>query len=112
MRCLIKRRTKLTLLLLLGMATCSRNSDIQSKRQADRNDPLPIPPNSIVAPDTETISGTVVSAGSLSGSAQVTPDGAARYSVPLWVSPGRRVQPELSLEYSSRGGNGILGVGW
>jgi RHS repeat-associated protein len=53
------------------------------------------------------------SAGVIPGSGSVTPDGAYRYSIPLRVAPGRAgLQPELSLEYNSRGGNGLLGVGW
>jgi len=40
-------------------------------------------------------------------------NGSASYSVPIDVAPGRGgMQPELSINYSSNGGNGILGVGW
>ena len=40
-------------------------------------------------------------------------DGAAQYSLPLWVPQGRgRVAPRLALSYNSRAGNGPLGVGW
>ena len=47
------------------------------------------------------------------GEFSVSDDGAARYSVPLWVPAGRgAVTPQLSLSYSSRAGNGLLGVGW
>src|SRR6266403_1826277 len=47
------------------------------------------------------------------GSFGVSHDGAATYALPLWVPVGRRgVQPELALKYHSRGGNGLLGVGW
>lgn len=42
-----------------------------------------------------------------------SPDGAAHLSYPLWVPPGRQgVQPELSVNYNSSGGNGLLGLGW
>ncbi|WP_437755258.1 SpvB/TcaC N-terminal domain-containing protein [Sorangium sp. So ce1389] len=49
----------------------------------------------------------------LPGSGEVRADGSYRYSLPLEVPPGRgEVTPQLSLEYSSRSGNGPLGVGW
>jgi RHS repeat-associated protein len=39
--------------------------------------------------------------------------GGASYSVPLTVSPGRGgFQPQLSLQYSSAAGNGVVGHGW
>jgi RHS repeat-associated protein len=47
------------------------------------------------------------------GSLSVSHDGAAQYTVPLWTPPGRGdLQPDLSLTYDSRSGNGPLGVGW
>ncbi|MCQ4163764.1 SpvB/TcaC N-terminal domain-containing protein [Tahibacter harae] len=51
-------------------------------------------------------------AGTLAGEAGVD-GGAAIYSVPLAVPPGRAgMQPALGLAYSSRNGNSIAGVGW
>jgi RHS repeat-associated protein len=42
-----------------------------------------------------------------------SPDGAAHLSYPLWVPPGRQgMQPQLSVNYNSSGGNGLLGLGW
>ena len=50
--------------------------------------------------------------GRLAGSAGVS-GGAASYEIPIAVPPGRRgMQPGLSLNYSSRAGNGIAGMGW
>jgi len=50
--------------------------------------------------------------GKLAGSAS-TSGGAATYDIPIAVPPGRRgMQPSLSLNYSSRTGNGIAGMGW
>ncbi|MGX5359722.1 RHS repeat-associated core domain-containing protein [Kocuria sp. KH4] len=47
------------------------------------------------------------------GKFSVSGDGSAEYSLPLWTPEGRGgLQPELSLAYNSRSGNGILGVGW
>ncbi|MFX7804432.1 SpvB/TcaC N-terminal domain-containing protein, partial [Acinetobacter baumannii] len=50
--------------------------------------------------------------GSLPGSAS-TDGGAAGYHVPIEVPPGRSgMQPGVSLGYSSKSGNGPLGMGW
>jgi hypothetical protein len=49
----------------------------------------------------------------LNGGLSVTPSGGVSYSIPLDVPQGPGgLQPSLSLDYSSGGGNGILGVGW
>lgn len=50
--------------------------------------------------------------GAVAGSADVS-GGAATYTVPIALPPGRSgMQPSVSLNYSSRGGNGIAGLGW
>jgi hypothetical protein len=49
----------------------------------------------------------------LSGSFTVTPSGAAAYTIPIDVPPGTAgMSPSISLNYTSQGGNGIVGVGW
>lgn len=54
--------------------------------------------------------GTAV--GAIPGEFSVDPSGAAMYRIPIAVSPGvAGVAPDLALVYSSRGGNGLLGVG-
>ncbi|HTO60932.1 MAG TPA: FG-GAP-like repeat-containing protein [Bradyrhizobium sp.] len=50
---------------------------------------------------------------SLPGQLVVNQAGAANYSIPIAVPPGTAgVVPSLSLDYSSQGANGLLGVGW
>jgi RHS repeat-associated protein len=40
-------------------------------------------------------------------------DGAAHLTFPIDIPPGRNgLQPKIELEYSSDGGNGLLGMGW
>lgn len=52
-------------------------------------------------------------AGTLPGELSVSPGGNATYSMALTVPPGTAgMAPQLSLNYSSDRGNGILGLGW
>jgi len=51
--------------------------------------------------------------GFIPGELSVTPSGSASYSVPISVPAGAgNMQPSLSFNYSSQGGNGPLGIGW
>ena len=66
-----------------------------------------------VSAQSQSVSASVVQAGSISASFSVSANGDAQYSIPIDVPPGvRNVQPNLSLGYSSNQGNGRLGVGW
>ncbi len=54
-----------------------------------------------------------LNAGSLPGALAVANDGSASYSMALAVPPGSAgMQPNLALNYSGNGGNGMLGLGW
>ena len=47
------------------------------------------------------------------GDFSVTSSGAAMYSIPIAVAEGTAgVQPNIALEYTSQGRNGLMGVGW
>lgn len=51
--------------------------------------------------------------GSLQGQFSASPSGAASYTIPI-SAPGATagLAPHVVLQYSSRGGNGLVGVGW
>ncbi|HEX5055690.1 MAG TPA: fibronectin type III domain-containing protein [Gammaproteobacteria bacterium] len=78
-----------------------------------------VPPEPPAAPaglagqaDPDASTGTAFN-GALSGEFAVQPSGAATYSLPILVPPGTAgMQPKISLDYSSQGGNGIVGHGW
>lgn len=51
--------------------------------------------------------------GSINGDFSVSATGSALYTIPIDVPNGiNNLQPKLELDYSSQGGNGLLGKGW
>ncbi len=51
--------------------------------------------------------------GTIAGGASVSANGAATYSIPVFVSPGTGgVQPNISIVYNSMADYGLLGIGW
>jgi RHS repeat-associated protein len=73
-------------------------------------DPGLIVPGSVVGTETDADGNTV---GALPGDFQVTGDGAAAYSIPLWTPPARMgMGPRIALSYSSRAEMGLAGFGW
>jgi hypothetical protein len=52
-------------------------------------------------------------AGFTPASFNVSPSGAATYSIPIQMPPGiAGMVPSIAIAYSSQGGNGLLGTGW
>ena len=51
--------------------------------------------------------------GSTSGTFDVSPTGAGTYNIPLISAPGTMgMIPNLSVNYNSQAGNGLMGIGW
>ncbi|MCA0891996.1 RHS repeat-associated core domain-containing protein [Microbulbifer agarilyticus] len=90
---------------------CSDDSDvlevtIELADWAFQGGTVPDATFSELLPESSNFHGVVAGSGGVNG-------GAGSYSVPISLPPGRNnVAPSVSLNYSSRGGNGIAGVGW
>ena len=66
-----------------------------------------------VVPTSTKPTGTSTEVGITEGQLSVSLSGAANYSIPIAVPPGiNGVVPQISLGYSSQGGNGLAGYGW
>ncbi|MCP3142492.1 RHS repeat-associated core domain-containing protein [Pyxidicoccus xibeiensis] len=109
----MKKRFMLGLVTLATAGACgSHQEEERSHAAAPRSVSqavLNLPPNTLVPTEVDTAG---VVPGQFSGSASVTADGTASYSLPLWVPAGRAgMQPELALAYQGSG-DGLLGSGW
>ncbi len=63
-------------------------------------------------PDDKTIN-TNLPVGSIAGNFDVSPMGAATYSIPIYAAPGTGgMVPRISVSYNSQAGNGLFGFGW
>ena len=75
---------------------------------AEGNEPDDPSPPTPPAPSTSTDN-----TRTLAGKFDVTSNGQATYSIPIVTAPGSAgLVPDVSLNYSSGGGNGIAGLGW
>lgn len=98
-----------TLVLSLAAAACHDPPDDPAPAPLDQR----VQPVGVVVPTQDDGVATNTAVGALTGALEVGADGSATYAMPLWVPPGRQgVEPVLSLRYSSRAGNGLLGAGW
>lgn len=92
----------LTLLVLLGTATNAHALKAQGQNPDDFGYSL--------KPDDSSASASPV--GSTALNTDVSPTGAATFSIPLTVAPGHgQIQPEISIAYNSQSNNGVAGFG-
>ncbi|MEO5990028.1 MAG: SpvB/TcaC N-terminal domain-containing protein [Ferruginibacter sp.] len=67
----------------------------------------------VIPPSSTTPTGTSTEVGITEGQLSVSLTGGANYSIPIAAPPGiNGIMPEISLSYSSQGGNGLAGYGW
>ncbi|MCY0996426.1 FG-GAP-like repeat-containing protein [Myxococcus sp. MISCRS1] len=107
-----------SLCLVLGLSGCGTPTESSDPKDARASRvvrqlsdaPLSIPASSILPTEQKSTGTTPMM---VDAQFEVTSDGAATYSIPLWSPSGRGgVEPRLSLAYHSRADNGLLGVGW
>ncbi|NVJ20996.1 VCBS repeat-containing protein [Myxococcus sp. AM011] len=118
----LKRFAANTMLFLYGtqlLSSCvpsgapsERNGAVESSRARSTstdNIPLELRPDTIL----DTTSATPEAPGITPFTADVTADGSAAVSIPLWTPPGRAgIQPSLAIVYDSQGSDGLLGPGF
>lgn len=102
----------LALLALLG-GTFHGTATAGPPPDDDWQVPAPPEPTKLLAVPVQPFLPTSAASAYLAGSASVPPSGEFRYQIPLAIPPGPAgLQPDLSIAYSSRSGDGYLGVGW
>ena len=110
------RSLKLALLLGATLLTPKLHANGDPPPDPDPNQwtvPAPPAPLQPLVPPQNPILPTFGASAYLEGSGSVAPTGEYRYTIPIRVPPGvAGLQPDLALTYSSRSGDGILGVGW
>ncbi|MCP3167056.1 SpvB/TcaC N-terminal domain-containing protein [Myxococcus qinghaiensis] len=85
------------------------SAEVVRARAALDTIPFELRPDTILA----TTSATPEAPGITPFTANVTANGSAAVSIPLWVPPGRAgIQPSLSIVYDSQGSDGLLGPGF
>jgi RHS repeat-associated protein len=69
--------------------------------------------SNIITGSSRTLDKSDYAPGSIGGTVNISPTGAANFSFPIQVSPGSHgMQPNLDIVYSSQSGNDILGYGF
>ncbi|GAA6166523.1 RHS repeat-associated core domain-containing protein [Sessilibacter corallicola] len=108
--------TSLGNIALLGGVDSSENPILVAN--VDEYDVLSTPPNpgSIGIAEIHVNTGILKTSDELApiaGEFRVNESGAATYSIPIYAPPGSAgVAPQITLNYSSQNGNGLLGQGW
>jgi RHS repeat-associated protein len=95
----------------ISVLDCPENSDI-CETQIIIEYPFQVTEEPTVSGEMGAMISHQPGSGPVPGTAGVS-GGAATYNIPLSLPPGRNgMSPEISINYSSKGGNGIMGLGW
>ena len=96
--------------LITGTTPILRTSSVGATNQSPSNQS---PANLVANASAGTPTGNSQEVGITEGQLSVSLTGGANYNIPIAVPPGLNgVVPQISLGYSSQGGNGLAGFGW